>query len=66
LGTLFVPLQLRVHTSNQSHIAEEKSYWRWKIAERRQLGAVQPPFDYFAMRFFERPAADIQKILMKS
>jgi hypothetical protein len=28
---------LRAHTSNRSHVAEEKSYWRWKIAERCQL-----------------------------
>jgi hypothetical protein len=57
---------LRAHTSIRSHVAEEKSYWRWKIAEWCQLGVVQPPFDYFAMRYFERSAADIQKILTKS
>jgi hypothetical protein len=31
------PGALRAHTSNRSHLAEEKSYWRWKIAERCQL-----------------------------
>jgi hypothetical protein len=31
------PGALRAHTSNRSHVAEEKSYWRWKIAERCQL-----------------------------
>jgi hypothetical protein len=29
---------LRAHTGNRSHVAEEKSYWRWKIAEQCQLG----------------------------
>jgi hypothetical protein len=24
------PGALRAHTSNRSHVAEEKSYWRWK------------------------------------
>jgi hypothetical protein len=33
------PGALRVHTSNQSHVAEEKLYWRWKIAERCQVKA---------------------------
>jgi hypothetical protein len=33
----FPPGTLRAHTSNRSHVAEEKSYWRWKIAERCQL-----------------------------
>jgi hypothetical protein len=28
---------LPAHTSNRSHVAEEKSYWCWKIAERCQL-----------------------------
>jgi hypothetical protein len=31
------PVPLRAHTSNPSHVAEEKSYWHWKIAERCQL-----------------------------
>jgi hypothetical protein len=31
------PGALRGHTSNRSHVAEEKSYWRWKLAERCQL-----------------------------
>jgi hypothetical protein len=31
------PDALRAHTSNRSHVAEEKSYWHWKIAERCQL-----------------------------
>jgi hypothetical protein len=31
------PGALRAHTSNRSHVAEEISYWRWKIAERCQL-----------------------------
>jgi hypothetical protein len=31
------PGALRAHTSNWSHVAEENSYWRWKIAERCQL-----------------------------
>jgi hypothetical protein len=31
------PGALQVHTNNRSHEAEEKSYWRWKIAERCQL-----------------------------
>jgi hypothetical protein len=33
----FPPGALRAYTSNRSHVAEEKSYWRWKIAERCQL-----------------------------
>jgi hypothetical protein len=28
---------LRAHTSNRSKVGEEKSYWRWKIAERCKL-----------------------------
>jgi hypothetical protein len=28
---------LQAHTNNWSHVAEEKSYWCWKIAERCQL-----------------------------
>jgi hypothetical protein len=31
------PGALLEHTSNRPHVAEEKSYWRWKIAERCPL-----------------------------
>jgi hypothetical protein len=31
------PSALQAHTSNRSHVAEEKLYWRWKIAERWHL-----------------------------
>jgi hypothetical protein len=61
------PGALRAHTSNRSHVAEEKSYWCWKIAERCQLRRRTATVrDYFALRFFELRAADIQKILTKS
>jgi hypothetical protein len=60
------PGALRAHTSNRSHVAEEKSYWRWKIAERCQLKRRTATVRLLCDALFERPAATIQKILTKS
>jgi hypothetical protein len=57
---------LRAHTSNRSHVVEEKSYWCWKIAEWCQLRRRAATVRLLCDAFFERHAANIQKILTKS
>jgi hypothetical protein len=61
------PGALWAHTSNRSHVAKEKSHWRWKIAEQCQLGrrtaTVQLLYDAFFLTARRRHSENFNEML---